>query len=228
MAASLHDDLSPAKYPRTAHLPFSPGVGEDDVVAGILPRLLQGDVIVTEKLDGGNCSVFQGKVFSRSTADETSHPSFGPVKQLFARLSTLLDDSELQLFGENMFGIHSIEYDYLHSCFYLFAVRNVRAKRWLSWDEVTDVADRLGLQCVPVLCRRKFASLGELQTAIEKAMLAKSHCSLGTVRPEGFVVRAVEGFCDGDFEHKTAKYVRKGHIQTDSTWKRTWRKAKIH
>lgn len=217
-----------AKYPRTPHLPFSPGVGVDDVVAELLPRLLQGEVVITEKLDGGNCSFYQGKVFSRSAADETSHASFGPVKQLFARLAPMLQRSEVQLFGENMFGIHSIEYDYLQSCFYLFAARDVKTNRWLAWDEVTDLADQLGLLSVPVLCRRHFGSLDELQNVMEKAMLVKSQCSLGSVRPEGFVVRTVDGFHSSDFEQLTAKFVRQGHIQTDATWRRTWRKAKIH
>ncbi len=54
------------KYPRTPHLPFSPGVSADDVVlpytnSADLPILSQ-ETVLTEKLDGGNCSIYKGKV----------------------------------------------------------------------------------------------------------------------------------------------------------------------
>ncbi len=54
------------KYPRTPHLPFSPGVSADDIVLvsskdTALPILSQ-ETVVTEKLDGGNCSIYNGKV----------------------------------------------------------------------------------------------------------------------------------------------------------------------
>ncbi|MET3986910.1 hypothetical protein ABIC27_004807 [Streptomyces sp. PvR034] len=44
-------------YPRTPHLPWSPGATPDDVRAGDLsglPGLRGREVVVTEKLDGSN------------------------------------------------------------------------------------------------------------------------------------------------------------------------------
>jgi len=43
---------------------------------------------------------------------------------------------DLMLFGENMVGIHSIEYDNLQSYFYLFSIYRIGVG-WLSWDEVS-------------------------------------------------------------------------------------------
>ena len=59
------------------------------------------------------------QVYSRTVNSEASHPSFGPIKELASGISCLLPDN-VQLFGENMFGVHSIEYDSLRSFFYLF------------------------------------------------------------------------------------------------------------
>ena len=58
--------LAQQKYPRTPHLPFSPGVSADDIVLvsskdTALPILSQ-ETVLTEKLDGGNCSIYNGKV----------------------------------------------------------------------------------------------------------------------------------------------------------------------
>lgn len=57
---------SQLKYPKTPHLPFSPGVSADDIVLSSardanIPLLSQ-ETILTEKLDGGNCSIYHGKV----------------------------------------------------------------------------------------------------------------------------------------------------------------------
>jgi len=56
---------------------------------------------------------------------------------------------------------------------------------------------------------------------------SKEPSAIGSVQPEGFVVRrthAIRGDC---FSDNIAKYVRANHIQTDASWKRTWKKAKI-
>ena len=79
------------------------------------------------------------------------HPSFGPIKQLAAQVSYLLPDN-IQLFGENMFGIHSIEYDGLTSFFYIFAVLE-EGRDWWAWDRVEELANEIGLPTVPIVYR---------------------------------------------------------------------------
>ena len=58
------------------------------------------------------------QVYARTISSEAAHASFGPIKQLAAEISYSVPQN-IQLFGENMFGIHSIEYDGLTSFFYL-------------------------------------------------------------------------------------------------------------
>lgn len=153
---------------------------------------------------------------------EATHGSFGPIKQLSAQISFLLPES-IQLFGENMFGIHSIEYDRLESYLYVFAALR-DGTQWLPWDHVTELANEIGVPTVPVVARRQFSSLEEVERVMKKGMGNTSQC--GSCNPEGFVIRTVRGYPYEALEGHTAKYVRAGHIQTEESWKRTWKQAK--
>ena len=92
-------------------------------------------------------------MYSRTVNAPASHPSFGPVKELASQLSYILPDN-VQLFGENMFGVHSIEYNRLKSFFYVFAgLRD--GVEWMGWDEVCSLTSDLDLPTVPILTRQK-------------------------------------------------------------------------
>lgn len=41
------------------------------------------------------------------------------------------------------------------------------------------------------------------------------------------MIRAADGFNSAEFGRHVAKYVRAEHIQTDESWKRTWKPAKL-
>lgn len=85
--------------------------------------------MITEKLDGGNCCMFSGKVFARTHKHEATHASFGtptsiiiividrpshhyclieigPIKQLYVKMRDeellLPTDSHLALFGTTL------------------------------------------------------------------------------------------------------------------------------
>ncbi len=52
-------NVRPAKYPRTPHLPWSSGRSEDDIALDSNEHLERlEDVVVTEKLDGENTTIF--------------------------------------------------------------------------------------------------------------------------------------------------------------------------
>lgn len=154
-----------------------------------------------EKLDGGNCCLdFScGLVFARTHGHEANHDSFGPVKTFFrslqsshASLVDLLESKGVKLFGENMFGIHSIEYSHVGSVFYAFAAYGRclmptilggetvliaimcsrshvtdDSPRWYSWNEVEALSELLGIPTVPVVRRGSFESMEELQRLME-------------------------------------------------------------
>ena len=57
-----------AKYPGTPYWPWSPAIGRAEDVQPDQDRFVGEDVVVTEKLDGGNTLLHAGKVYARSVS----------------------------------------------------------------------------------------------------------------------------------------------------------------
>ncbi len=71
------------------------------------------------------------------------------------------------------------------------------------------------------------SSLSELEALLHGLMQQPSALDGASPR-EGFVVRTLEpAIPAARFPHCVAKYVRQGHVQTDDTWRRTWRRAAV-
>src|SRR5690606_15864545 len=105
-------------YPRTPHLPWSPGASPDDVRAGDLSGLLGREVVVTEKLDGENTTLYADGSHARSL-DSGHHPSRTWVKALQGRIGRLIPPG-WRVCGENLYARHSIAYPSLAGYFYGF------------------------------------------------------------------------------------------------------------
>ncbi|KAJ3034405.1 hypothetical protein HDV00_005061 [Rhizophlyctis rosea] len=233
--AAEHEEIEPASsvltgFPSIPHLPFSPHINEDDSTLdmGQSGKFVGAEVVITEKMDGGNCCLHNGEVYARTHAHPASHPTFGPVKALYSSIRDQIPD-HLYLFGENMTGIHSIEYNRLTSHFYLFAVYDPTLPvPWPSWNDVVRLAEQLGLPTVPVLFKGTFQSMENIRKWMVDRMGSTEGSTFGGPI-EGFVIRPVAAMLAqrGDVMDGLAKYVRKGHVQTDASWKRTWKKAII-
>jgi hypothetical protein len=191
------------KYPRTPHLPWSPGVSEDDMVLSDSFMFEGQEVIVTEKLDGENTSMYQDHIHARSL-DSRQHPSRNWVKALHGSVAHLIP-AGWRLCGENLYARHSIGYDNLKSYFYLFSIWNEH-NVCLSWNETKEWAALLGLELPSMLYE---GSWNESTIRTIKLDLSKQ---------EGYVVRPSEGFAYQDFQKHVAKWVRKEHVQTDQHW----------
>ncbi len=189
-------------YPRTPHLPWSPGASADDVRVADLSGLAGREVVVTEKLDGENTTLYRDGLHARSL-DSGHHPSRAWVKSLQGLVGAALPPGR-RVCGENMYARHSLSYEDLSSWFYAFSVWD--GERCLDWDETVDVTRRLGVPVPPVLWRGVFD---------ERALRA---LRLDLTRQEGYVVRTVAGFDRADFPRHLAKWVRRGHVQTDTHW----------
>jgi len=233
----LHDSscaVSVKKYPSTPHLPWSPNVNADDTLLRSSEDFFGKRVIITEKLDGGNCCLAPGgKVFARTHNKEASHWSFGPVKELYrclrAEYPEIFEEGRYknaEFYGENMTATHSIAYDRLQSCFYLFAVRN--DSEWLPWDEVVSLARKLQLRTVPLVFDGVLKNDDQLRALLETEATLPSRVAEDIIG-EGFVIRIAASFSDNPniFEQNIAKYVRANHIQTSASWRRTCAKAHI-
>lgn len=216
-------------YPRTPHLPFSPTIFSDDVIyknVNGLKNFENNDIVILEKIDGANCCIHPSakKVYARTHSIEAKHPSFSPIKEICEILHHEHLPKNIKLFGENVFGIHSIEYDNLKSFFYLFAIQE--GNKWLSWKEVEDFARKYNLLVPPILYMGKGLLINDVKTLMDTNAELKSGLANNT-KPEGFVIRVIDSFQSEDFGNCVAKYVRKHHVQTNKTWKKTWKKAKL-
>nr|WP_293834005.1 RNA ligase family protein [uncultured Arsenicibacter sp.] len=223
---------SSEKYGRTYHYPFSPGTTSDDRInhhfAADLGRIQT--LIHTEKLDGENNCLSRHGVFARSHAAPTVSPWTAALRERWQSIRH--DLGTLEVFGENLFAVHSILYSRLTDHFYVFAIRD--QDRWLSWEEVVFYAALLGLPTVPVLARQEAPfTAADVETAVKT--LAQQPGVFGSVAAntglpctcEGLVSRDAGEFTTTDFSRRVFKYVRKGHVQTDAHWTRHWQRATL-
>ena len=218
--------METTKYPRTYHLPFSEGLQNDDrkVDDDWWEYLKDKTLVLTEKLDGENQSVYKKGVFARSHGAPTTNPWSRNMWErggIYDQVKGFLGEDE-GIYGENLYGIHSIEYNKLPTYYFMFAVRN--NERWYSWKEVEEMSSILELPTVPVLMIRKFDSPKDLEETINKLMSNGSQYG-DTI--EGVVVRNADSFKLSDFSKNVVKYVRKNHVQTDKFWQRNWKRAKL-
>lgn len=203
------------KYPRTYHLPWSPGGEEDDRrVKGVMP-LLRVPLVLTEKLDGSNVCLTSVGGFARSHGKPPPHPSFDAFKALCATLQSQIPEN-VQVFGEWLWAKHSIHYAALPATLMVFGVRDLATLRWSSWDEVEACASSLGLLTVPLLSRfGPTPKERELRAEVERLAALPSEC--GGER-EGVVVRWAGGFGDGEFSRAVSKWVRANHLSSGDAW----------
>ena len=195
-----------AKYPRTYHLPFSPGMNDDDRALKDCSQFEGKRVIVTEKLDGENTSLYSDYNHARSL-DSRGHSSRDWVKNFWSQIRHEIPPRH-RICGENMYAKHSIYYENLKSYFFGFSMWNAR-NVCLSWDETLVYFDLLGIEPVPVL----YDGLWD-----EQAIRTIYDPKVMRDTIEGFVVRVADAFSFFDFRRSVAKYVRAGHIQTVRHW----------
>lgn len=211
-----------SKYNRTYHLPWSPGTTSDDRISDDVDALLGTEIVITEKLDGENAGMTDEGVYARSHATFTTSAWSREVRQLHKmKVENMLGEGVF-LFGENMEGIHSIEYTNLESYFYIFGVRDNEI--WIPWEQVEEYSYLLDIPTVPVLFKGVVNSAKELQKIVED--LVSKPSKLGGKR-EGIVVRTAGMFHNDDFADNVMKWVRKDHVTTTNHWTRNWKKADI-
>lgn len=202
-------------YPRTYHLPWSPGCTSDDKKMGSVDYLLQAPLVITEKMDGSNVCLERDFCYGRTHNHAPTHSSFDMFKALHAGVKHLIPE-HLQIFGEWCYARHSINYSDLASYLMLFGVRDKNTKEWLDWSRVRESAYDLGVVTVPVLEHGIIVnSISELKSIT--IQLGEQSSNLGS--REGVVVRRQYRFDGECFPYYVGKYVRKDHVQTTNHWR---------
>lgn len=214
------------KYPRTYHLPFSPGTTSDDRILddGWFENYKNREIVITEKLDGEGIHMTKYDCYARSDGAPTRSPwakNIWEYDGLFSKVNPYISEDET-IYGENLYGEHSIVYNNLPSYFHLFAVNN--GIYWYGWDEVKDFAKIIGVQHVPELWRGVVSEEEEFKKLVEN--YTSIHSVYGDTR-EGVVVRLTDSFPIDEFPNCVCKWVRPHHVQTDEHWTRNWKKAEL-
>ncbi len=193
------------KYPRTYHLPFSLGATSDDKMLKDTYCFEGSEVVVTEKMDGENTTIYSDAFHARSL-DSRHHPSRNWIAKIQGEIGYKVPTG-WRICGENLYAKHSISYKDLPSYFLAFSVWS-EDNICQDWDFTVEFLKELGLHHPKVLYRGIY----------DEAVLIKLAKSLNLDVQEGFVVRLAKEFAYEDFSKSVAKFVRKGHVQTDEHW----------
>ena len=204
--ATENEPTEKVKYPRTPHLPWSPGATSDDKMLKNIGHFLEMDIVATEKMDGENTTITFDYTHARSL-DSVDHPSRHWLKSMWMKKRFDLPKG-LRIHGENLYAKHSIKYEELPSYFIVFAVSE--GENFLCWDETVEWCQLLDLHHAPILYRGKFD-----EKLIKDIYSGKS--KFGGSQ-EGYVIRNIKSFPINKFGENVAKFVRTGHVQTDQHW----------
>jgi hypothetical protein len=194
------------KYPRTYHLPWSPGRTKDDRGLEDCSNFEGKEVAVTLKMDGENTTMYRDYIHARSLTSE-NHSSRDRVKAIHASIAHDIPEG-WRICGENLYAKHSIKYDDLRSYFLVFSIwdeNNV----CLPWNETVNWSFLLGLETVETLYTGPYS-----EKAVRESYLPYDKGN------EGYVVRLHGSFHYSQFRKSVAKYVRKDHVHTHGHWMR--------
>lgn len=203
-----------AKYSRTMHLPWSPGVGRDDRIIDHLNCLIGHWVVISEKLDGSNVCLGREYLFARSHNGLPTHSSFDWLKAKYKGELQYMISEDISVYCEYVYALHSIPYKDLPNYLFVIAVKDEKRDMWYSWEHVEQVAWGLGLPTAPFLGLYKVETVAELERLT--VSLAQQPGLFGP--REGIVVRYADYFVAEEFSTAVAKWVRANHVQTDEHW----------
>lgn len=192
------------KYPRTPHLPWSENWSSDDLMLQNTRHFEGREVIITEKLDGENTTMYTNYMHARSI-NYRPHASRDLVKQLHASISHMIPEG-WRICGENMYAKHSISYENLEAYFYLFSIWDDR-NECLDWQQTMEWGQLFNLKTPPEFYR------GLWNEKVFAQLLIDTKCC------EGYVVRTISGFSYEAFDQHVAKWVRKDHVTSDCRWR---------
>lgn len=194
------------KYPRTFHLSWSNPTSDDKIIQDL--SIFHGkEIVVTEKLDGENTTIYPDGYLHARSIDSRHNFTRDWAKRMASVLRFNIPKNQRFVF-ENVSYYHSIEYNDLESFLYLLSI-------WtddnicINYDAVLKYAEILDLATPKIFYRGIF----------NENILKDITKSLDLNKVEGFVFRNVDEFHFNDFSNNVGKFVREGHIQnTEEHW----------
>lgn len=202
------------RYPRTYHVPFSPGITKDERALDEVTfhaAFAGKRVIVSLKLDGEASTVYPDGFMHARSPDGRPHPSQSRIRAWAAAHGYEIPQG-WRLCLENLQAVHSITYAALPAHFVLLSIWDAQ-NICLPYDATLEWTQLLDLFMPPVLYD------GPFDETILRG-LWRERDAYGDLM-EGWVVRTAEPFAYKDFKFHTAKFVRPGHVQAGAHhWRR--------
>ena len=197
------------KYPRTYHFDWSLSLINDDRRLPSYEGMEGEEIVVTEKYDGENTSMYRDISHARSM-DSRHHPSRDWAKKFNGEIRHLIPE-DWRVVIENCYARHSIWYrretgNALPS--YAMGLSVWDRDGALSWDESLMVFEELGIIPARTLYR------GPFDLTILKKIAAEQDPTL----IEGYVARTTKRIPYGKWFLPAAKYVRAKHVNTSEHW----------
>lgn len=150
-------------------------------------KLLGGNVILLEKLDGANVGIIRHKDYFKlqkrgSLVDASEHFQFNFFKawsqQNYDKLMKIPENTVL--YGELMVCKHTVFYDQLPDYFIPFGWLDRKTETYAHYDDLVNLCDKIGLTPAPELARGHFKR-DELFDYIPNPSTFGSECAEGLV-----------------------------------------------
>lgn len=194
------------KYHRTYHLPWS-HLHSDDKAFPDLRRFNGEDVVVLEKLDGENTSIYSDGYMHARSLDSAHNMTRDWIKRLSSVLRFDIPSGWRFVF-ENVAYYHSIHYRNLEGFAYLLSIwdeNNVR----IPYDDMLEYANLLDLPTPKVLYRGQF----------DETKLREISDTMDLTASEGYVVTVTRAVKHDEINGCIAKFVRDDHCQPNKDGK---------
>lgn len=193
------------KYPSTSYLPYSPSIARGDKILEDLSKLKSEEIVVTEKMDGENISIYKDRWHCRSLDSKPKAYHSYLQSVILPSLQFMIPDG-FRVCGEYLYAKHSISYHDLIDYFQVFSVWD--NDRCLSWDDTKRFTEEHCLHHVREIYMGKYDKEKIIQLGNE------------TIKNggEGIVIRVAGEFLYRDFSIRLAKYVRPNHVQEGPHW----------
>lgn len=185
------------RFPRTSHVPWSPGATSDDRILADMSSFRGRRIVASVKRDGQNNTVYPtGELHARSP-DAPAHADQAMARAEASRWQYDIP-ADWRVVCESLWRTHSIEYDDLPSFLMGIHVWNDR-NVCLGWDETLEWFELLGVHPVETIYD------GVFDEDILRSI------SFDRDRMEGWVVRVADPIPYGEYGRLVGKYVREGH-----------------
>lgn len=244
------------KYPSTRHLlplywydsetTAQERIEHDDTGLSSIEEFVGIPLVVTEKVDGGNCMIVSDidnpvRARNGSRPEDTMKPLYRDGGLYWRQEVNRKLPDRLQVFGEWVYAKHSIHYgcDCEDPCqdigpslseltgieddrsyFQIFGVYDKNLNIWLSWPRVEEVSNELGFPTTPVIYKEDDEDSATFnKPSVARNQLIEYARDVIQKGGEGIVVRSKYPYHYSQFESRVGKYVRENHVNSDEHWK---------